>query len=124
MAHPPSGGSISADVGEGLVVVTIRSAERNLLYGLVHNEVLREQHKKGHRGRRVSQQVQYMKSHPTWFCLLTLLYTFPQTKLLLHGVWIIYDDVKSSSQHFQAGSFFFSSELHCITAQEEMSTHG
>lgn len=42
VAHPPSGSTVSADVGEGLVIVTIRSAEGNLLYGLVHNEVLRE----------------------------------------------------------------------------------
>lgn len=46
MAHPPSGSTISADVGEGLVIVTIRSTERNLLYGLVHNEVLREKQRK------------------------------------------------------------------------------
>lgn len=42
VTHPPSGSTVSADVGEGLVIVTIRSAEWNLLYGLVHNEVLRE----------------------------------------------------------------------------------
>lgn len=42
VAHPPSGGAVSADVGEGLVIVTVRSAEGNLLNGLVHNEVLRE----------------------------------------------------------------------------------
>lgn len=46
MAHPSSGGAVPADVGEGLVVVSIGSAERNLLYGLVHNEVLRERERK------------------------------------------------------------------------------
>lgn len=42
MAHPPPGGPISTDVGEGLVIVTIGSTEGNLLYGLVHDEVLRQ----------------------------------------------------------------------------------
>ena len=42
VAHPPSGSTVSADVGEGLVIVTVRSAEGHLLYGLVHNEVLGE----------------------------------------------------------------------------------
>lgn len=40
MAHPPSGGAIAADVGESLVIVPIWGAERNLLDGLVHDEVL------------------------------------------------------------------------------------
>lgn len=53
VAHPPSGSTVSADVGEGLVIVTIRSAERNLLYGLVHDEVLREEQRR--RDREVRQ---------------------------------------------------------------------
>ena len=40
MTDPPSGGAVTADVGEGLVIVTIWSTERHLLYGLVHNEIL------------------------------------------------------------------------------------
>lgn len=44
VADPPSGGAVPADVGKGLVIVTIWSAERHLLYGLVHNEILRETH--------------------------------------------------------------------------------
>lgn len=40
VAHPPSGSAVPADVGEGLVIVSIWGAEWNLLYGLVHDEVL------------------------------------------------------------------------------------
>lgn len=40
MAHPPSGRPVPADVGEGFVIVAVRSAEGHLLYGLVHDEVL------------------------------------------------------------------------------------
>lgn len=40
VAHPPSGRTVPADVGESFVIVTVRSTEGHLLYGLVHDEVL------------------------------------------------------------------------------------
>lgn len=50
VAHPASGRTVPADVGEGFVVVTVRSAEGHLLDGLVHDEVLG-----GKQGRLKSQ---------------------------------------------------------------------
>ena len=41
MTHPPSGGSISADVREAAVVVPIGRAERDLLDRLVDDEASR-----------------------------------------------------------------------------------
>lgn len=43
VAHPPSGRPVPADVGEGLVIVTVGGTEGHLLYGLVHDEVLGDQ---------------------------------------------------------------------------------
>lgn len=65
VAHPPSGGPVPADVGEGLVIVTIRSAERNLLYGLVHYEVLRETERREDEHRSIDRSGDSIKSHLT-----------------------------------------------------------
>lgn len=40
MADPAARGPVSADVGEGMLEVTIRRTEGNLLYRLVQDEIL------------------------------------------------------------------------------------
>ena len=40
VTDPAPRGAVPADVGEGTLKVTVRSAERHLLYGLVQDQVL------------------------------------------------------------------------------------
>lgn len=71
MTHPPSGGPISADVGEGLVIIPVRSAEGNLLDGLVHNEVLTQEIRQKKRGSRNQRGCSIVKnSQQTLFFLV------------------------------------------------------
>lgn len=53
MAHPASGRTVPADVGKGLVVVTVRSAEGHLLNGLVHDEVLGDGQRRVESGTKI-----------------------------------------------------------------------
>lgn len=69
VAHPAAGRPVSADVGEGFVVVSVRSTERHLLYGLVHDEVL----------NRNAEETYFGFQFSTWFsrCLILVAFVKP-----------------------------------------------